>query len=115
MQVSQVRGEEERGLFSTVHPPHALVVAHPEAVSRVYCSVKFRGAKLHGGGEAHANNMEKWQDGRLLCHLGGSCGLRVGLDRCLDGSEQQRHHRLPCGRALQRGRWLIPDGLIIWR
>jgi hypothetical protein len=78
----------------------------------VYCAGKFRGAKLHGDGEAHANNMEKWQDGRLLRHLGGSCGLRARLLRCLDGSKQQRHHRLPCGRALQRGRWLIPDGLI---
>ena len=47
---------------------------------------------MHGDGEAHANNMEKWQDGRLLRHLGGSCGLRARLDRCLDGSEQQRHH-----------------------
>ena len=35
MQVSQVRGEEERGRNSTLHLPHALVVAHPEAVSRV--------------------------------------------------------------------------------
>ena len=81
----------------------------------MYGAGKFRGAKLHGDGEAHANNMEKWQDGRLLRHLGGSCGLRARLLRCLDGSKQQRHHRLPCGRALQRGRWLIPDGLIIWR
>ena len=66
---------------------------------------------MRGDGEAHANNMEKWQDGRLLRHLGGSCGLRARLLRCLDGSKQQRNHRLPCGRALQRGRWLIPDGL----
>ena len=38
MQASQVRGEEERGLllaYSTLHLPHALVVAHPEAASRV--------------------------------------------------------------------------------
>ena len=51
------------GCYSTVHLPHALVVAHPEAASRVHGAVKFRGAKLHGDGEAHANNMEKWQDG----------------------------------------------------
>ena len=28
--------------------------------------------------------------------------------RCFDGSEQQHHHRWPCGRALQRGRWHLP-------
>jgi hypothetical protein len=32
-----------------------------------------------GVGEAHANNIKKWQDGRLLRHLGGSCGLRRQL------------------------------------
>ena len=115
MQVSQVRGEEERGLFQHITPTSRAGRGASGGCDQGLMCYKFRGAKLHGDGEAHANNMEKWQDGRLLRHLGGSCGLRVGLDRCLDGSKQQRHHRLPCGRALQRGRWLIPDGLIIWR
>ena len=76
--LNQVRGylgKRNAGCSSTVHPPHALVVPHPGAVGRVYCAGKFRGAKLHRYGEVGSNNMEKWQDGRLLRHLGGSCGL----------------------------------------
>ena len=44
------------GCYSTLHPPHALVVAHPEAVSGVYCAIKFRGAKLHGYGKSRPND-----------------------------------------------------------
>ena len=35
MQVSPSGAKRNAGCSSTVHPPHALVVAHPEAVSRV--------------------------------------------------------------------------------
>ena len=62
----------------------------PETVDLVGNHISSRGAKVPGVGEACAKNMEKWQDGRLLRHLGGSCGLRARLLRCLDGSKQQR-------------------------
>ncbi len=60
-----------------------------------------------GDGEEHANNMEKWQDGRLLRHLGGSCGLRARLLRCLDGSEQQRRDPHTSRAQRARGRCAI--------
>ena len=56
----------------------------------MYCAGKFRGAKARGGGEAGSKILEKWQDGRLLRHVGGSCGLRARLLRFLDGPKQQR-------------------------
>ena len=62
---------------------------YPEASSRVYCAVKFRGAKLHGDGEAGSNNMEKWQDGRLLRHLGGSCGDHLKHNRMQQHKQNQ--------------------------
>ena len=34
-----------------------LVVAHPEAAIRVYGAIKFRGAKLHGDGEAGSKTL----------------------------------------------------------
>ena len=35
-----------------------------------------------GGGAAVSKNMEKWQDGRLLRHLGGSCGPKNLAESC---------------------------------
>ena len=43
---------------------------------------------MRGDDEAHAKNLDKWQDGRLLRHLGGSCGLQARLLRYLDGPNQ---------------------------
>ena len=46
---------------------------------------------MRGGGEAGSKKLEKWHDGRLLRHLGSSCGLRARLLRCLvDSPKQQR-------------------------
>ena len=56
--------------------------------------------KQRGDGEAGSKNLEKWQDGRLLRHLGGSCGLRARLLRCLDGPKQQRSATHTYGPAL---------------
>ena len=52
------RAKRNAGCYSTVHLPHAhaLVVAHPEAVTRVYCAVKFRGAKFHRYGKGRPND-----------------------------------------------------------
>ena len=72
----------------------------PATVDLVGNHISPRGAKVHGVGESHANNMEKWQHGRLLRHLGGSCGLRARLLRFLDGPKQQRSATLTCWPAL---------------
>ena len=61
---------------------------------------KFHGTKACGDGEARSRNLEKWQDGRLLRHLGGTCGLRARLLRCLDGPKQQRSAMHTYGLAL---------------
>ena len=55
---------------------------------------------MHGDGEAHAQNLGKWQDGRLLCRLGGPCGLRARILRCLDDPKQQRSAAHTYGPAL---------------
>ena len=113
MQVSQVRDAKqevpERDLPLWQCP--GWTTRAPRAWAEWEITLWSKILSMRVDGEADSKNLEKWQDGRLLRHLGGSCGLRVGLDRCLDGPEQQRHNRLPCGRALQRGRWHIPDGL----
>ena len=89
------------GCSSTAHLPHALVVAHPGGASRVYGAEKIRGTKARGDGEAVSKNLEKWQDGRLLRHLGGSCGrAATRLLRFLDGPKQQRSATHTYGPAL---------------
>ena len=63
-------------------------MAHPEAVTRVQGAGQFRGTKARGDGEAGSKNLDKWQDGRLLRHLGGLCGLRA---RLLQAETNKRH------------------------
>ena len=53
-------GEGRRGTravsSSTLHLPHALVVPHPGAVSRVWGAEKIRGAKLHRYGKSRPSD-----------------------------------------------------------
>ena len=72
----------------------------PGTVNRVGDHVSPREAKAPRNGEAVSKNLEKWQDWQLLRHLGGSCGLRARLLRCLDGPKQQRSAMHTYGLAL---------------
>ena len=76
-----------------------------KAVDRVGDHTLEKNVKHARGRRGGVENLGKWQDGRLLRHLGGSCGLRARLlptkvPRCLDGPKQQQSATHTYGPAL---------------
>ena len=78
----------------------ALDHTRPKTVDRVGITLWSKILSMRGVGEAGSKPLGKWQDGRLLRHLGGSCGLRARLLRCPDGPKQQRSATHTYGPAL---------------
>ena len=107
------RGSKQDAYFY-VGPNYGSAPDHtrPKAVDRVGTHINTNKQKsMRGDGEEGSKHQEKRDNRPLPNHLGGSCELRARFMRCFDGSEQQRHHRRTCGRALQRRRWHLPSGL----
>ena len=107
-------GVRNRKYQSVASPDdHAPAHRRPGVWSSWEVTLRSKTLSTHADSEAKARKaLLVGRDNRPLPrHLGGACELRARLMRCFDGSEQQRHHRWPCGHALQRGRWHLPSGL----